>query len=276
MLSKRDNRGRDGRRRDIRGPFLRQTTHHQVLQEVGERILCGVFSPGEIMPSETALSDELQVSRPVLREAIKVLAAKGLVDSRPKIGTRVKQREDWNMLDPDILAWGFASPEAESYAVALSEMRRILEPAAAALAAERANPAQLARISAAYDGMEAAEEDSQDSIVNDLKFHQAILAATGNAFLASTGHVIESALMFSFKMASQIKGARTHSLPRHAAVLETIAAHNPEAARREMEVLLDEAWADIAALLGAKDPPPISSSNRGVAPVRIGRVTRKN
>ena len=120
MLPKRDNAARA---ESERVPFLRHTTHHQVLHEVGERILCGVFSPGEIMPSETALSDELRVSRPVLREAIKVLAAKGLVDSRPKIGTRVKQREDWNMLDPDILAWGFASPEAEQYAIALSEMR---------------------------------------------------------------------------------------------------------------------------------------------------------
>jgi DNA-binding FadR family transcriptional regulator len=271
VLSKRNNAGRESR-----GPFLRRSTHRQVLHEVGERILGGVFSPGEIMPSETALSDELQVSRPVLREAIKVLAAKGLLDSRPKIGTRVKQREDWNMLDPDILAWGFASPEAESYAVALSEMRRILEPAAAALAAERATPVQIARISAAYDGMAAAEEDSQESIVNDLKFHQSILAATGNAFLASTGHVIESALMFSFKMATKIKGARTHSLPRHAAVLETIAAHNPDAARREMEFLLDEAWADIAALLGAEDRPANKTSRKPVAPVRIGRVTRKN
>lgn len=261
-----------GRAEFGRGALLRRNTHHQVLHAVGERILCGVFSPGEIMPSETALSDELQVSRPVLREAIKVLAAKGLVDSRPKVGTRVKQREDWNMLDPDILAWGFASPEAEQYAIALSEMRRILEPAAAALAAERATPGQIAAITQAYDGMAVADEASQESFVSDLKFHQAVLAATGNPFLASTGHVIESALMFSFKMSSRIKGARTHSLPRHAAVLETIAARDPEAARHEMEMLLDEAWSDIAALLGAGDSV---TSKPHKAPVRIGRVRRK-
>lgn len=263
-------------KRDDRGPFLRRSTHRQILHEVGERILCGVFMPGEIMPSETALSDELQVSRPVLREAIKVLAAKGLVDSRPKIGTRVKPREDWNMLDPDILAWGLASPQAEGYAVALAEMRRILEPAAAALAATRATPEQVARISAAYDGMAGAEEDSQESIVHDLKFHQGILAATGNAFLASTGHVIESALMFSFKMSSRIKGARTHSLPRHAAVLETIAAGDAKAAQHEMELLLDEAWTDIAALLGAEGEAAQSTVAKVLSPVRIGRVRRKS
>lgn len=265
MLSKRSEAAKGGD--FMRKPFARRSTHTQVLHEVGERILCGEFAPGENLPSETALSDQLQVSRPVLREAIKVLAAKGLVDSRPKIGTRVKPREDWNMLDPDILAWGFASPQAEQYAVALSEMRRILEPAAAALAAHRATDAQIERISAAYDGMAAAAEDSEESIFHDLRFHQGILAATGNAFLASTGHVIESALMFSFKMSSRIRGARTHSLPRHAAVLETIAAHDPLAARHEMEALLDEAWADIAALLGAT-AAPAADAGRNAAPER--------
>ncbi|MBL8709657.1 MAG: FadR family transcriptional regulator, partial [Rhodospirillaceae bacterium] len=211
-------------RRDHREAFVRRSTHRQILHEVGGRILCGVFAPGEIMPSESTLSDQLQVSRPVLREAIKVLAAKGLVDSRPKVGTRVNQREDWNMLDPDILAWGIASPDAESYAVALSELRRIVEPAAAALAAQRATPQHLIRIGEAYDRMALAEEDSPESLVSDLRFHQAILAATGNPFLASTGHVIESALMFSFRMSSHKKGARTQSLPRHAEVRDAIAS----------------------------------------------------
>jgi DNA-binding FadR family transcriptional regulator len=274
VLPKQSEAGRHqaGREGDIaRRPFARRSTHTQVLNEVGERILCGVFAAGATMPSETALSDELQVSRPVLREAIKVLAAKGLVDSRPKIGTRVKPREDWNMLDPDILAWGFASPEAEQYAIALSEMRRVLEPAAAALAARRATDAQIERISRAYDRMASAAEDSEDSFAGDLAFHKAILAATGNAFLASTGHVIDSALLFSFKLSSRNKGARTHSLPRHAAVLETIAARDPQAARHEMELLLDEAWADIAALLGVET----ASAPGDKLPVRIGKVRRK-
>ncbi|MBK8157471.1 MAG: FadR family transcriptional regulator [Rhodospirillaceae bacterium] len=190
-------------------PFLRRTVHNQILHEVGERILRGEFMPGDILPSENALSDEFKVSRPVMREAIKVLAAKGLVDPRPKIGTRVRGREQWNMLDPDIMTWSFASREAEQYAIHLSEMRRVLEPEAAALAALRASPAQVAQIASSYAGMEASPEDTQEHFVHDLRFHQGVLEATGNPFIASTGHVIESALLFSFKLASQIEGART-------------------------------------------------------------------
>ncbi|WP_374651725.1 FadR/GntR family transcriptional regulator [Dongia sp.] len=243
MLSKREG----GR------PFVRRSIHSQILNEVGERILSGVFMPGDILPSENALSDEFKVSRPVMREAIKVLAAKGLVDPRPKIGTRVRGREQWNMLDPDILNWSFASREAEQYAIHLSEMRRVLEPEAAALAAERATPEQIERISQSFAGMESCPEDTPEHIVHDLRFHQGILEATNNPFIASTGHVIESALLFSFKLTSQIEGARTESLPRHRDVLLAIKAQDAVSARNGMALLIDEAWSDINEYMAKRD-----------------------
>lgn len=238
---------------DTRRPFLRRSIHNQILHEVGERILCGVFMPGDILPSENALSDEFKVSRPVMREAIKVLAAKGLVDARPKIGTRVRGREQWNMLDPDILTWSFASREAEQYAIHLAEMRRVLEPEAAAMAAERATPEQLAKIVAAFAGMETCPEDTPEHIVHDLRFHQSILEATGNPFIASTGHVIESALLFSFKLSNQIENARNQSLPRHRDVLERIQAKDATGARRAMAALIDETWTDIEQFMAKRD-----------------------
>lgn len=243
MLTKRDNSR----------PFLRRSIHNQILQEVGERILCGVFMPGDILPSENALSDEFKVSRPVMREAIKVLAAKGLVDARPKIGTRVRGREKWNMLDPDILTWSFASREAEQYAIHLSEMRRVLEPEAAAMAAVRASDAQVADIAKSFAGMEACSEDTPEHIVHDLRFHQGILEATGNPFIASAGHVIESALMFSFQLSAQIETSRTQSLPRHREVLTRIQAKDGPGARDAMAVLIDETWADIVKFMKTRD-----------------------
>lgn len=240
-------------KRDTSRPFSRRSVHNQILHEVGERILCGVFMPGDILPSENALSDEFKVSRPVMREAIKVLAAKGLVDARPKIGTRVRGREQWNMLDPDILTWSFASREAEQYAIHLSEMRRVLEPEAAAMAALRASPEQVEKIAESFAGMESFPEETPEHIVHDLRFHQGILEATGNPFIASTGHVIESALMFSFKLSAQIESSRTQSLPRHRDVLVSIQAKDASGARRAMEVLIDETWADIVKFMKTRD-----------------------
>jgi len=251
-------------------PFLRRTVHNQILHEVGERILRGEFMPGDILPSENALSDAFKVSRPVMREAIKVLAAKGLVDPRPKIGTRVRGREQWNMLDPDILTWSFASREAEQYAVHLSEMRRVLEPEAAALAALRATPAQIQQIALSYAGMEAWPEDTQEHFVHDLRFHQSVLEATGNPFIASTGHVIESALLFSFKLASQIDGARTESLPRHREVLQAIETRDAGAARQAMQLLLDEAWGDIEEFMQKRDAVLDDSGGRSTGEALSG------
>jgi DNA-binding FadR family transcriptional regulator len=240
-------------KREAGRPFTRRSVHSQILNEVGERILSGVFMPGDILPSENALSDEFKVSRPVMREAIKVLAAKGLVDPRPKVGTRVRGREQWNMLDPDILNWSFASGDAEQYAIHLSEMRRVLEPEAAAMAAQRATAEQIEQIAGSYAGMENYPEDTPEHIMHDLRFHQGILEATNNPFIASTGHLIESALLFSFKLTSQIEGARKQSLPRHRDVMVAIKERDAEAARHGMAVLIDEAWGDIEEVIASRN-----------------------
>lgn len=149
------------------------------------------------------------------------------------------------MLDPDILNWSFASREAEQYAIHLSEMRRMLEPEAAALAAQRATPAQIEKIVQSFAGMEAWPKETPEHIVHDLKFHQGILEATNSPFIASTGQLIEPALLFSFKLTSQLEGTRMGSLPRHRDVLRAIEARDGQGAHSAMSVLIDEAWAEI-------------------------------
>ncbi|HET6621259.1 MAG TPA: FadR/GntR family transcriptional regulator [Dongiaceae bacterium] len=229
--------------------FSQSSIHGRIAHEIGQRILRGDLMPGETLPSENDLGSGFGVSRTVLREAIKVLAAKGLVESRTKIGTRVKARDEWNLLDPDVLSWSLASHDAESYALAVSEMRRVLEPAGAALAAQRATAEQVARIRDAYEAMEAAGPKAEDSVDHDLRFHLSILEATGNPFLVSMGHVIESAVAFNIKLSVEFPKLRVRSLPLHRMVLERIEKGDPRGAQAAMVKLLQEAQMDIERIL---------------------------
>ncbi|WP_162917635.1 FadR/GntR family transcriptional regulator [Dongia deserti] len=226
-----------------------RSIHGRITHEIGQQILRGDLAPGEVLPSETDLGAEFGVSRTVLREAIKVLAAKGLVESRTKIGTRVKARDQWNMLDPDVLSWSLASHEAEDYALAVSEMRRVLEPAGAAFAAQRASLEQIARIRSTYEAMEAAGQNAEDSADHDLRFHLAILEATNNPFLVSMGHVIESAIAFNIRLSVKFPNLRVQSVPLHRVVLERIEKGDPRGAQAAMVKLLQEAQIDIERIL---------------------------
>jgi DNA-binding FadR family transcriptional regulator len=224
--------------------YSRRSLHGQVAHEIGARIIRGELAPGETLPSESDLSLELKVSRTALREAIKLLAAKGLVESRPKTGTRIRPRSSWNMLDPDVLNWLVTDGAFEDYADDLFEMRRVIEPAAAAIAAGRADRAAVCAIKKAYRDMVTAGEDIEAGVDPDLRFHQSILAATGNEFIAPLGALIDSALATSFRISSSRPGARINSLPRHEAVLNAIVAGDAEGARKAMDELLRDAVND--------------------------------
>src|ERR687887_368640 len=138
-----------------RRTYPRRGLHGAVVHEIGVRILDGELKPGDTLPDNGSLT-ESEVSRTVVREAIKVLAAKGLVESRPKVGTRVRQRRDWNLLDPDVLAWLQDDDVSEEMLHKLTEVRRIIEPAAAELAAARAGAADVAELERALAEMDAA------------------------------------------------------------------------------------------------------------------------
>lgn len=225
--------------------FSRRSIHGQVAHEIGLRILRGDFPPGTLLPTEATFSLDLNISRTAYREAIKVLAAKGLVEPRPKVGTRIRPRERWNMLDPDVLAWAFAAGPNIRHARALFEVRKVIEPAAVAMAAERRSDAEAVRIGEAFADMRDAGDDVEARIAADLRFHQAILEATDNELLIPLGYVIESALAQTFRMTAKLPGAPETSIPRHGEVFEAIRDRNPDKGRRVMSQLLDEAQEDI-------------------------------
>src|SRR6266511_2077717 len=135
--------------------YPRRGLHGAVVHEIGVRILRGELKPGDALP-DNGLVDEPAVSRTVVREAVKVLAAKRLVESKPKTGTRVRPRRDWNLLDPDVLAWQLEAGLDRRFLEDALELRRLIEPQAARLAAERATEDQVAVLALAHEQMEAA------------------------------------------------------------------------------------------------------------------------
>ncbi|WP_266172072.1 FadR/GntR family transcriptional regulator [Dyella subtropica] len=221
-----------------------RSLHGHVVRELGRRIVVGDLRPGDVLPREETLAESMDVSRTALREALKVLSAKGLIEARPKTGTRVRPKDSWNQLDADVLSWRCASMPTDDFVEKLVEMREIIEPAAAAAAARRRTAAELAKIDLAYRQMEAAK-NSDEWAVADLSFHDAVLQATGNELVISLFSVIESALGMYFVLSAQTAGDFSYSLPHHLKVLEAIRRNQPEVARKAMQGMIADSRANL-------------------------------
>ena len=184
---------------------------------------------------------ELDVSRTVVREALKVLSEKGLIESRPRIGTRVSSSQNWNYLDPDILNWIFTNDPTTKNTDDLIELRRMVEPAAARFAALRRSDEELKQLQKAFKDMTDAGANIEAGIEPDIRFHHIILKASRNQMLAPLGHSIESALAASFRISNSAPGAPVASLARHEVVLSAIAARDGDAAEAAMLNVIDKA-----------------------------------
>ena len=218
--------------------------HGHVTQELGVRIVSGALRPGDALPREEVLAEQMDVSRTALREAMRVLSAKGLVEARPKVGTRVREERYWHQLDADVLAWRCASMPPADFVHKLIEMREIFEPAAAAFAARRGEAAQVKDIEAAYRAMEAAR-NSDEWAAADLQFHESVLLATNNELMISLFSVVETALGSFFVQSAQKSGDFKYSLPYHRQVFEAIRRRQPEVARRAMQQMILDSRANM-------------------------------
>jgi DNA-binding FadR family transcriptional regulator len=233
---------------DYRNPKQRKSMHGRIVQELGMRIVSGGIKPGERLPAEPTLCESYGVSRPVLREATRVLVAKGLVVSKPRVGSVVRPRDEWHMLDPDVLVWTISHlPEGEFFR-SLMTVRQIIEPAAAALAAISATDEDIARIGAAYERMEGAQT-AADLLNPDLAFHRAIMTATHNDMLAYIGNMLSLALSESIKLTSRHPNTHALSLPRHKAILTALLNRDPLAAQQATLVQLKETREDLSEVL---------------------------
>lgn len=220
---------------------LPRSLRDQLADDLGRSILSGELRPGDVLPTESELLARYNVSRTVLREALQVLSAKGLVDPRQRRGTTVRPRVEWNQLDRTLLDWHGKLKTADAALQQLMEVRRIVEPPAAALAAKRASTRERARIKAAYTGMKTAGNDVEAFIAADLEFHTAILESSGNEFLLPVVHAIRTTLAASLRITNRHPDEnRQVSLPLHATILDAILAGKPEDAARAMQLHLDD------------------------------------
>jgi DNA-binding FadR family transcriptional regulator len=227
---------------DFRTAGQSRTHHGHVMRDLGLKIISGAYPENSILPGDAELLERFGVSRTVLREALKTLAAKGLIQPKAKIGTRVLERSRWNLFDPDILVWHFEAGASAQFLSSIVEMRLALEPEAAGLAALRRTDAQLEKLYHWVEKMGSAHESAQDFVYSDLQFHIAIADASGNPFMRSISALIEVALVTTFTISSPIPNSESHiiSVARHAAIADAIKVGDVEAAKEAMRVVIRE------------------------------------
>ncbi|MCB1501508.1 MAG: FadR family transcriptional regulator [Bauldia sp.] len=223
--------------------------HGHLAHEVGRLIVSGTIAQGALLPHEAELSERYEASRQAVREALKVLAAKGLVVSRRRAGTRVLPRSSWNIFDPDVIAWFPPDKIPSDVLRDLFEMRKAIEPIAAHRAAERGDKAAISEIGASLEQMIAVEKPSEAFFEADGAFHDGILFASGNAMFEQMGQVFGPLMRTSFEThfnavietmsgPPAIRAAVERSMKRHAAIYEAIARGDAEEARKASEALL--------------------------------------
>ncbi|MBO9670860.1 MAG: FadR family transcriptional regulator [Sphingobium sp.] len=219
--------------------------HGSIARAIGIEIVSGKRAPGQLLGGEIEASEALGISRTAYREAIRILAAKGLIESRPKAGTRVTPRAQWNMLDPDVLAWMFEGDPGRDFITALFELRGIVEPAACALAAARRTEDDLAAMDEALAEMGKRTLKTAEGRDADQRFHAAILAAARNEPLVSLASTVGAAIGWTTRFKQRVKARPRDPMPDHKAVLEAIRAGDADGARAAMNVLLRLAIEDM-------------------------------
>jgi DNA-binding FadR family transcriptional regulator len=235
---------------------MSKNVHGQALDHLGVAIVSGRYPPGTTVPPEPLLGEELGVSRTVVREAVKSLVAKGLVSTGPKVGTRVLPPQQWNWFDPDVIVWQSRAGLTRDFLRDLQELRRVVEPAAVRIAAERATAADIAEVEEAFAGMKRAVEHGGDYVSHDLHFHQGLIRACHNRMLVQMSNALAALLRTSFEVSTSRKDGPRKSLPLHRAVLDAVIAREPEQAERAVLVLIDGAREDIDAVLASRKPLP--------------------
>lgn len=222
--------------------------HSQVAERIGTGIVRGDVAPGGSLPSETRICEMMGVSRTAVREAIRILSGKGLVESRAKSGTRVRPPERWNQFDPDILRWQFDSADLATYLVKLFRLRTAVEPMAAACASTAATVGDLAQIRAAAEAM-AVAESNEAWVSADIDLHRSIHIATRNEFFWPIAQIFDTALRRSFMLAAP-GDHRPRAIVEHRRVMEAITARDPKGAHLAMSQLIVHAAGDLKRMLG--------------------------
>jgi len=233
-----------------------RNVHGNTVDYLGSAIVAGRFGAVGAMPPEPLLCEELGVSRTVIRESVKSLVAKGLIQTGPKVGTRVRPSSHWNWFDPEVIGWQAKAGLTPEFIRDLQDLRLIMEPAAIRLAAERATAADIAGVEQAFAGMVDAVEHEGDYVRFDLLFHQGLIRASHNRMLEKMDQALGALLRTSFEISTVKTGGPRQSLPMHRAVLDAVIARDPDLAEHAIMVLIQDAHKDMAQVLMARRALP--------------------
>ncbi|MBB3457974.1 DNA-binding FadR family transcriptional regulator [Rhizobium sp. BK313] len=223
------------------GTIPRRGVFGYFVHDLGRRIVRGDYPVGSNLPNEPELVEQFAISRTVVREAMKCLAGKGLVEIKTRVGTRVRERSYWHHLDTDVMVWYYETGPSMEIMRSIKDLRRVLEPEATARAAARGTEADLASIAAAYNDMVASIGDVNAHCDADLRFHAAIFSATKNMVYAQLIDLIAVAIYANRVISDhdEVVEGQKRSLPYHQDVLDAIVARDSEAALRASHRLLD-------------------------------------
>jgi len=219
----------------------RRSSHAHVVAELGSAIVSGEIPEGAILPGDNELSARFSVSRTVLREAMKTLTAKRLIEPKARVGTRVLPRDSWNFFDPDVLGWRCEAGIDHAFIDYIAEMRNALEPAAAAAAALRATSDDIVALYAIAARFDDLSHTPETIAKVDLEFHLAVARMSGNPFMRSASALIEAALAISFQMSSPAASPEKidEVASNHLRIAHAIASRDPAKAVAAMQHVID-------------------------------------
>jgi GntR family galactonate operon transcriptional repressor len=238
----------------------RRGLHGQIVEEIGARIVGGLYEPGDTLFADH-LEQEFEVSKTVVREALKVLGAKGLVESRQKRGTVVRPRRAWNLLDADLLRWQGSEQPDFTFLENLAEVRAIVEPAGARLAAQRRTEADLEVMQHTLDAMATARNEPDAMVAADVRFHCALLESAHNELLSRMEVVLAAGLQVRNRFVHNSKHG-FDPVPTHQALLDAIRDGDADLAGRTVEALLAQSAADLSEVRADTERPTPSKANQ--------------
>ncbi len=239
----------------------RRSLHDEVVENLGRSIVSGAFAEGANLPNEADLAGDLGVSRNVLREAVKVLVSKGMLDVRPKTGTTVRAKEQWHMLDPEVLAWEAAGDLHLPYAFNFTEFRLIVEPKASFLAAKRATDAEIQIIRDCCEALEACVGHLDRMPDADIAFHQSIHRASHNALLQHLSVLTAAIMRVQVTYTASKPGDFERGLPLHRELTEAITARDAPRAESVSRALCEMPYLDLASRVDRGDIGPLANDS---------------
>lgn len=253
-----------------------QNLTYGIVEELGQAVVTQTYGDGLPFPIEAELCKQFGASRTVLREAVKMLTAKGLLSARPRQGTWVEPEKNWNLLDPDVLRWLLERKFSLEMLAEFTEIRFAIEPSAAALAARNATPEGLTRIRQAIERMKSAAAGEDDPLESDIAFHVAVLHATGNRFYAQFEDVINAALRISIRLTNSVKGVPQADVDVHKKVFDAIEAGDSTKARAVMENIISEVLDLIGTAKRKAKAAAAANTPRAAASARNGTARRRS